>query len=198
MPDATTLPGDTSGVAVPYVFVADEAFPLKPYLMRPFPGRQLDDDSKRIYNYRLSRARRVVENAFGKCILSDYPMIYVVNMSCFIDTGILAHRWRLLLWTIVAELPRAVKLVKAMCVLHNFLRTQQDQHYSPPGLADAVEVDGQVREGMWRSSQLSVLGEHGHSCRSSTQEGSNIRQQLVAYFSNEGTVAWQLEHIHAR
>ena len=54
------------GTAVPYVFIADEAFPLKEYLMRPFPGPQTNDDCKRIYNYHLSRARRVVENAFGE------------------------------------------------------------------------------------------------------------------------------------
>lgn len=40
---------------LPYVFVGDEAFPLKRYLMRPFPGRDLVRQ-KRVFNYRLSCA----------------------------------------------------------------------------------------------------------------------------------------------
>lgn len=49
----------------PYVILGDEAFPLKTYLMRPYPGKLFDDSSKRIYNYRLCRIWRVSENCFG-------------------------------------------------------------------------------------------------------------------------------------
>jgi hypothetical protein len=49
-----------------FVVLGDEASPLKKYLLRPYPGvSALNDESQLIYNYRLSRARRVVENAFG-------------------------------------------------------------------------------------------------------------------------------------
>jgi hypothetical protein len=55
-----------NAVPKPYVAVGDEAFPLKTYLLRPYSKHHHGvDESKKIYNYRLSRARRVVENAFG-------------------------------------------------------------------------------------------------------------------------------------
>lgn len=68
LPDPDMLPDDTSGKTFPYMFVGDEAFPLRPYLMRPFPGRTLDSNAKKIFNYRLSRSRRVIENCFGMYI----------------------------------------------------------------------------------------------------------------------------------
>ena len=49
---------------IPYTIVADDAFPLKDYIQKPYRQMGLTT-KKRIYNYRLSRARRVVENAFG-------------------------------------------------------------------------------------------------------------------------------------
>jgi hypothetical protein len=54
-----------SNVKVPHVFIGDEAFPLRNYLMRPFPRYQLQDADKMYYNYRHARARMTIECAFG-------------------------------------------------------------------------------------------------------------------------------------
>ena len=66
---ATALENGTLGIKkMPFVIVGDEAFGLKTYMMKPYPTRQLSDD-ERIFNYRLSKARRVSENVFS--ILSN-------------------------------------------------------------------------------------------------------------------------------
>lgn len=54
LPRDLPLPG--TSLSAPCVFVGDEAFQLRTDFLRPYPGRQLDD-MKRIFNYRLSRAR---------------------------------------------------------------------------------------------------------------------------------------------
>ncbi|XP_046862206.1 protein ALP1-like [Xenia sp. Carnegie-2017] len=63
LPADEPLPGTNE--SLPYTVVADEAFPLKTWMMQPYPGRVLDCLQKRVFNYRLSRARRTIENTFG-------------------------------------------------------------------------------------------------------------------------------------
>ncbi|KAM4034471.1 uncharacterized protein ACNLHF_021105 [Anomaloglossus baeobatrachus] len=63
IPSARPLP-DTCDPPMPYVFVADEAFQLSEHLLKPYASRGLMPTQK-IFNYRLSRARRMVECTFG-------------------------------------------------------------------------------------------------------------------------------------
>ncbi|XP_037869966.2 uncharacterized protein LOC119629131 [Bombyx mori] len=64
LPESATLPDYEEVGPLPFVFVGDEAFPLMEHLMRPYPNRNLSI-KQRVYNYRLSYARRTVECAFG-------------------------------------------------------------------------------------------------------------------------------------
>lgn len=71
----------TSRPPFPYMLVADEVFQLNKFTLRPFPGRNITKEQK-IFNYHLSRARRVVENAFGNhgCKISNFAKTF--NYIC--------------------------------------------------------------------------------------------------------------------
>lgn len=97
---------------MPYVILGDEAFPLQTNLMRPFPGKTCNEDQT-IYNFRLSRARRIVENAFG----------------------ILAARWRVFHSKIAVTPELCEDVIKATCCLHNMLQ----QHSNPVQIAGLLQ-----------------------------------------------------------
>ena len=92
LPPSATLEGITNKTC--YHIVGDDAFPLSKNIMKPYPHRNLDKP-KRIFNYRLSRARRVVENAFG----------------------MLANRFRAFLTTIKLSPDKVVDFVLAACFM---------------------------------------------------------------------------------
>ncbi|KYO23663.1 hypothetical protein Y1Q_0002294 [Alligator mississippiensis] len=52
------------GVAIPPFTIADVAYPLKPWLMKPYGGHVIDLQ-KMVFNYHLSKCRMAVEYAFG-------------------------------------------------------------------------------------------------------------------------------------
>ncbi|KAB0804582.1 hypothetical protein PPYR_01552 [Photinus pyralis] len=101
VPEPKNLPGQNE--LSPHVLIGDEAFALKPYLLRPFPYSQSRTDIfKENYNVRLCKARRVVENAFG----------------------ILAQKWRIFYRPMETKIDTSILIVKTACILHNFLRTK--------------------------------------------------------------------------
>ena len=97
IPNTIPLPNRIN--PVPFTIVADDAFPLEEYIMKPYSRLNLHDLSKRIFNYRLSRARRRVENAFG----------------------LLANRFRIFQKFIHLSPEKVDRIVLACCVLHNYL-----------------------------------------------------------------------------
>lgn len=161
------LPASTpisfEGPNLPYFLVGDEAFPLTKYMLRPYPGKTLTPE-REIYNYRLSRARRVIENTFG----------------------ILASQWRIFRRPINASVETTEKIVQAAVCLHNFLRRKDDGN----GL-NIEDVNSELNEGIpesWSFQDVTKIGTNN-----STRSAIAIRDQFCAYFSGEGAVPWQYE-----
>jgi hypothetical protein len=95
------------------VIVGDDAFPLRTNLLKPYIRVNLTL-KHRVFNYRLSRARRVVENVFG----------------------ILASRFRVFGRPIEVKVKNVDLILKASCVLHNWLRITSSKRYFPSGCVD--------------------------------------------------------------
>lgn len=123
-----------SDIPVPYMLVGDAAFQLNKFTLRPYPSNQLNRN-KKIFNYRLSRARRVVENAFG----------------------IMASKWRIYRKPINASLKTVESIVKATVCLHNFL-------LSMPHYADVIDdVSLFMRENAGSFRDIRSMGSNTHS-----------------------------------
>ena len=168
VPGLKNLPG--SSVKAPHVLVADEAFPLKTYLMKPFPMRNQNDD-QRIFSYRLSRARRIIENVFG----------------------IMSMRFRVLRTSINLEPSKVEKIILAIIALHNLLRRQSTEDYLPQGSVDQDNMTpGALDRGSSRS-ETSLVGLPRQGGTSSSEDSKKVRENFTAYFMNEGAVSWQRE-----
>ncbi|XP_795502.2 protein ALP1-like [Strongylocentrotus purpuratus] len=165
-PDPDPLPNDNQDMS--YFFVGDDAFALRPTMMKPYSLRGLTRP-ERIYNYRLSRARRVVENAFG----------------------ILANRFQVLLSTMQQQ-PETVKLIVTACmILHNLMRTRypgmQNQQLDRAENLGRDFVPGAWRSGFDMQDTQVVSGNN-----TSSKEGKKQRNLIKHWANSEaGSVPWQ-------
>nr|XP_015837965.1 PREDICTED: uncharacterized protein LOC107398439 isoform X2 [Tribolium castaneum] len=115
LPEPTLLP--RTDIILPHVIVGDEAFKLTENVLRPYPRDQAKADrEKKIFNYRLSRARRTSENAFG----------ILCQTFCIFYTPIATHP------TLVDD------IVMVSCCLHNLLRGSLTANHEEGGNISAA------------------------------------------------------------
>jgi hypothetical protein len=164
LPAAEFLTG--TDLLCPYMIVADDAFPLKSYLMKPYSRRGMLKNEV-IFNYRLSRCRRTVENAFGQ----------------------FANRFRIFRAPMLVQPETAKKIVLACCALHNFLNIRER---SGLDVSDDTGMDVQliIEDRDQRSGGLTPLQPRGGTGRLN-HEAKMLRDKLAEYFVGPGSVAWQ-------
>ncbi|KAG8239714.1 hypothetical protein J437_LFUL019072, partial [Ladona fulva] len=177
LPDHEPLPG--RNMPVPHFFVADDAFAIRSYILKPYPFRD-QPAPNRIFNYKLSRARRIVENAFG----------------------IMANKFRVLRKPINLSADITANIVLAVCALHNFLLSTRDsrENYLTPGVADSEHPEThEIIPGNWREDSTSGNSffslERGKRDNYTTSQ-RDVREEFKEYFMTpSGEVAWQYRHI---
>uniref|UniRef100_A0A8C4VE01 DDE Tnp4 domain-containing protein n=1 Tax=Gopherus evgoodei TaxID=1825980 RepID=A0A8C4VE01_9SAUR len=96
-PDQKITVGD---IEMLVVILGDPAYPLMPWLMKPYAGSL--DSSQELFNYRLSKCRMVVESAFGRL------------KAC----------WRTLLTRSDFSQTNVPFVIAACCVLHNLCESK--------------------------------------------------------------------------
>ena len=138
---------------------------MQSWLLRPYPGQGIPEE-QRSFNYRLSMARRAIENAF--CILTVY--------------------WRIFMQPIQSTAEKTDRIVKVTICLHNFLWQTYRAGYCLMGFVDCYDKTGTIKEREWRllvgdNNGATVLQDippvRGSRPTASTLEGRNIMKSYV-------------------
>ena len=140
--------------------------------MRPY------SDLQSIFSYRLSRARRVIENTFG----------------------ILVARWRLFRGPIMASRDNAVRYTMAALCLHKYLRQTESATYCPAGFIDSEDSSGGIKLGEWPSVVARNTNDllRPRNIRGSrySLKATEMMDALRSYTNSDvGSVPWQWEYI---
>lgn len=161
---------------LPYFILADSAFSMSENIMKPYAGAHPRGSKERIFNYRLSRARKAVENAFG----------------------LLSAVFRVFRKLMLLQPDKAQIISMAAIHLHNFLRRGSSKSvYAPPGLIDSeVDEPGELTPGKWRAdTNLTSFLPIPVIPRRSAEHLKQNREELSNYFINEGKLSWQERYV---
>lgn len=164
----TALERNTLNLPEESVIVGDAAFPLKTYIMKPYGTTPTHKE--KIFNYRLSRARRIVENTFG----------------------ILVTRFRVFLNNIDMTPDKIDTITLAACSLHNWLRKTSDM-YITQRCVDFEDIQQHVViRGSWRD-QLRIAMESLPATRSNhaSRRAVAIRNAYAQLFETTEALPWQ-------
>lgn len=133
IPEPSYLPN--TNVKAPYVFVGDEAYPLLPFLLKPYGGRNLTIEDT-TFNQRLSRCRKTVECAFG--------MLY--------------SKWRLLSKCVETKVDLIDNIVKCICVLHNTIIDKEgvEHHLTETAVSTLQQNDHMYCRGRLSNEAVNV------------------------------------------
>ena len=103
---------------IPTLLVGDSAYPIQSWLMKPFAHSPTLTHEQKQFNYRLCRARVVVEIAFGR----------------------LKARWRRLSKQMDIHIDNVPYIITACCVLHNICEVHGDT-FNEEWLQDDLSTD---------------------------------------------------------
>ncbi|GBM61002.1 hypothetical protein AVEN_264344-1 [Araneus ventricosus] len=150
-----------SNFLAPNVIVADGAFALNENIMKPY-SHQSNEVQKRIFNYHLSRARRVVENVFGIC----------------------SSTFRILRKPMLLHPEKTAIVSMTVTLLHNFLRASESSNssYCPPGTFDN-DVNGEYVPGLWRKQGNGSLLSLQNVPRRAKDQAKEVRETFAEYFN---------------
>lgn len=152
-----------------YVFLGDEAFALQKHILRPFSQSELTY-KKRIFNYRLSRARNVVENTFG----------------------LITARFRILHTAITVQPENAKDIIIAICVLHNFLCRKSKSYFNRKTVDSENKITHDIKiDGEWRNNAVELYGFEKKKQTNVLVEAKQTRQEYLDFFNGNGSVTWQ-------
>lgn len=165
IPEPEKLPNFNKKMS--FVFVCDEAFQLLPNFKKPY-NKQVLNDNRRIFNYRLSSVRRIIENVFG----------------------ILASRFKIFQKPIKLSPKKAKIVVMACCHLHNLLMKQKNYiRNGEVNMEDCVSVT--VIHGNWRNEPNQLLNIERTRAGNSTTLAKEVRDDFCEYFNTMGAIPWQ-------